>query len=125
MPLSLLLIAVQFAAPGSEPIEEQRILPQLDRCSRSEEEDEIVVCGRRNAGDRYRIPENFRDEPEPGRPVRGTGTAALDDKPFAPCGIFEGQRRCNKADSAEFGYGRGRDPITAAGKIISEIADPE
>jgi hypothetical protein len=83
-----------------------------------------VVCGRGGEDDHYRVPEALRDEGGSGQ-VSGDGRALLDAQPFAPCGIFAGQRQCSKAEAAEFGYGRGRDPITVVGKIIAEIADPE
>ncbi|QPQ55065.1 hypothetical protein IC614_00060 [Allosphingosinicella flava] len=34
-----------------------------DACPKAESEDEIVVCGRRPEGDRYRIPKALRDDP--------------------------------------------------------------
>lgn len=130
--LILLLIAAQSAA--SEPVPEQvpprirselRILPQLDACVQPSASDEIIVCARRGDDDRYRIPKEFRNQEEAGRRIAGPGSASLDTEPFAPCGIFEGQRKCNKADAAEFGYGNGRDLITVVGKVIAAIADPE
>jgi hypothetical protein len=129
--LILLLIAAQSAAPetapgqtGSEAVLQFRILSQLTTCSASDP-DEIVVCGRRGGDERYRIPKILREEEEPGRRIAGHGAASLDAEPYAPCGIFEGQRKCNKADAAHFGYGNGRDPITVARKIIAEISDPD
>jgi hypothetical protein len=130
LPLIVLLIAAQLASasPSGEPAvagkADFRILNQLNPCSRPASTDEIVVCGRRGEDDRYRIPEALRDEGGSGQ-VSGDGRALLDAQPFAPCGIFAGQRQCSKAEAAEFGYGRGRDPITVVGKIIAEIADPE
>jgi hypothetical protein len=38
------------------------IVPRAD-CSASAGADEILVCGRRNDREKYRIPEGFRDEP--------------------------------------------------------------
>ena len=130
--LILLLIAAQSVAPegeaeqiGSGAALQFRILPQLDSCSPSDAADEIVVCGRRGDDDRYRIPEALRDQEQAGRRIAGVGRASLDAEPFAPCGIFQGQRKCSKAEAAQFGYGGGRDPITVAGKVIAEIIDPD
>jgi hypothetical protein len=43
---------------------------------------------------------------------------------FAPCGIFQGERRCGKREAAQYGYGNGRDPITVAAKVIGALTDP-
>ena len=133
MHLFLLLIAAQPAASGTgeaeqaatEAMLQSRILPQIDPCLRPRGGDEIIVCGRRGANEIHRIPEILRDDSEPGRRIGGTGSAALDTGPITPCGIFQGERRCNKADAARFGYGGGRDPVTAVGRIISALSDDE
>ncbi len=132
MQLILIFMAVQSAAPEAEPeqiaggaILQPRILPSLNRCSAPGASEEIVVCGRRGGKERYRIPKEFRDQPEPGRRIAGLGSASLDAQPYAPCGIFQHQRKCSKADAAHFGYGNGRDPITFGGKIIAELLDPD
>jgi hypothetical protein len=44
---------------------------------------------------------------------------------FAPCGIFQGERRCGKREAAQYGYGNGRDPITVAAKVIGALTDPK
>lgn len=125
----LLLFAAQSTVPegraeqvGSGAVLEHRVLPGLGTCSPTGEADEIVVCGRRGGGDRYRIPEALRDQAEAGARIAGDARASLDAEPFAPCGIFQGQRKCNKADAAHFGYGNGRDPITVVGKVVAAIA---
>lgn len=132
MHLLLALMAAQPVAREAEagPVAAQaasqaRILALIDRCPRPASGEEIVVCGRRDAGDRYRIPEPLRDEHEPGRRIAGTGSASLDTEPYAPCGIFQGQRRCSKADAAQFGYGNGRDPVSVAAKVVAELAGPD
>lgn len=88
---------------------------------------EIVVCGRRRDDERYRLPLRDQEGAAPGAaPARGeVPRASAEASPAAPCGIFEGQRRCNRREMAEFGYHRGRDPVTAAGKIVEAIAGPE
>ncbi len=94
-------------------------------CDPSQQASEIVVCGSRE--DRYRLP--LPTEPVEGR---GAGTprgeipgAALDPTAIGPCGIFQGQRRCNKAEAAKDGLGGGRDPISALLKLGTKLADPD
>ncbi len=125
----LLLIALQPAAQatsGSTDLGawQPPIVPQLRGCLPDAVGEDIVVCGRRG-GERYRIPEALREQEEPGRPLPGGARASIEAAPFAPCGLFAGQRQCNKAEAARFGYGNGRDPLTVAGKIIAEIVDPD
>ena len=97
-------------------------LSVIARCSESAVKDEIVVC--RAPQDRYRLPLPVeRSSAERGRGEASTGTAAL--TPAAPCGIFEGQRRCSKKEAAQYGYGNGRDPITVLGRIAGKILDPD
>ena len=79
-------------------------LSVIARCSDPAATDEIVVCGARQ--DRYRLPLPVeRPSAARGRREAPTGTAAL--TPAAPCGIFEGQRRCSKKEAAQYGYGTG------------------
>lgn len=90
-------------------------------CAREATADEIVVCGSRTQ-DRYRIPKELRSEQTSlGGPARSR--LAFDAHDFAPCGIFQGERRCSKHEAAQYGYGGGRDPITFARKLLSKIAD--
>lgn len=129
----LLLIAAQAAAPYPSSVESTvhgaahfRIIPEADECRSTARGAEIVVCGRRGANDTFRIPQEFRDQREAGRRIGGIGSASVDPGgPVAPCGVFQGQRKCYKEEAAEYGWGRGRDPITVAAKIISALADPE
>jgi hypothetical protein len=51
--------------------------------------------------------------------------ASAEPLSFAPCGIFEGQRRCGKRESLDYGYGGGRDPLTVAGKLVTALTDPD
>lgn len=97
-------------------------LSVIARCSDSAITDEIVVCGARQ--DRYRLPLPVkRSSGERGRGEASTGTTAL--TPAAPCGIFEGQRRCSKKEAAQYGYGNGRDPITVLGRVAGKILNPD
>ena len=82
---------------------------------------EIVVCGKRS--DRYRIPKEFRTPPPSSGSERSRLALSGDD--FAPCGLFQGERRCGKREAAQYGYGKGRDPITLAIKVIGALTDPD
>jgi hypothetical protein len=121
-----LIIALQAAQPG--PTEssfdlaassKQVELTTVNRCSEGASRDEIVVCGTRD--DRYRLP--LPNERQPRERARQTGRAAL--TPAGSCGIFAGERRCNKAEAAEYGYSKGRDPITMLVRLTKKVADPD
>ena len=90
---------------------------------------EIVVCGSRGAGeaDRYRLPlpaeeDSTRGSGNPRGEVPG---ASLDPSVIGRCGIFQGQRRCSKAEAAKDGLGGGKDPISALIKLGTRLADPD
>ena len=123
---SILVQALALAPDtGADPlIERARVIARRD-CLQAEEA-ELVVCGSRSEQERYRLP--LRDEQRSGdrfdRRAGDLPRASLETS-NAPCGIFEGQRRCSKADAAEFGYGNGRDPLTLARRIFDAAADPE
>lgn len=53
----------QEAPSGPEPKVNQLIVYGDDPCPESTRADEITVCGRLPEGDRYRIPQIFRDDP--------------------------------------------------------------
>lgn len=127
-----LTMALQAAQPLPDAaafdlakIDKSRELSNLSviaRCSYSVSSGEIVVCGARQ--DRYRLPLPVeRPSAERGRGEAQTGTAALTSA--APCGIFEGQRRCSKKEAAQYGYGNGRDPITVLSRIAGKIFDAD
>jgi hypothetical protein len=129
--LATLLIATlaappAFAQSAEERIERSRALVMPARCREKADPDEIVVCGARRDPDRYRLPiRNERTLESRYERVRGDiGRASLDAAP-APCGIFQGQRRCGKAEMADYGYGQGRDPLTVGAKIVEQLADPD
>jgi len=123
-------IAVSSAAIGQaraeDPIANIRILDTLNRCDTSPT-DEIVVCGARRDRDRYRIPEIGRgNSARLGDHVRGEAPrASADAAATGSCGIFQGQRRCSRAEMAEAGYGEGRNPITVLGNLLTRLADPD
>ncbi|SFP74905.1 hypothetical protein [Sphingomonas rubra] len=97
-------------------------LPDVQRrCSAAA--DEVVVCGRRD--ERYRLP--LPSERDDAATVHRDDTGMAPLTSAAPCGIFAGQRRCNKAEASAYGYGDGRDPITLLTKLgrIAAGADGE
>lgn len=79
---------------------------------------EIVVCGKDQ--NRFRIPKELRREQPASAVIRPR--VALDANDRAPCGIFQGERRCRKSEAAQYGYGAGRDPITFITRVIDRIA---
>jgi hypothetical protein len=111
---------------ADERIARARIHVVADRCRQQVDPDEIVICGARDP-DRYRLP--IRDErSETSLYDRANGDApraSLDPPSSAACGIFQGDRRCSKAEAALFGYGRGRDPLTLGARIIDQLGDPD
>jgi hypothetical protein len=120
------------AVSGAQTVAERaladsRILPLLESCASSAGGDEIVVCGRRDSQDRYRLPRTGEAEPfAAGRRIPGEAPRpSAEPLGFAPCGIFEGQRRCGKREMLEYGYGGGRDPLTVAGKLITALTNPD
>ena len=104
----------------------ERMTP--DRSCDGSRTDEIVVCGSRGAeADRYRLPLPVDEDP-----IRRAGNrageipgATLDPGAIGPCGIFQGQRRCSKAEAAKDGLGGGKDPISALLKLGTKLADPD
>ncbi len=102
-----------------------RILPMLESCAAPGADDEIVVCGRRDGQERYRLPRTGEREPfASGRRVPGEAPrASAEPLSFAPCGIFEGQRRCGKQEALDYGYGDGRDPLTVASRLFTALTD--
>lgn len=88
--------------------------------------DEVIVCGDRDRGDRYRLPlPSVRNLAEAGA-VAGEVPPPLIESPFlSGCGIFRGQRRCARREAEAYGYGGGRDPVTALGRLITKAVDPD
>ncbi|MBB4610422.1 hypothetical protein [Sphingomonas yabuuchiae] len=115
----VLIMMVQAAPPD---LSLPRITPRAD-CSMSR--DEVVVCGRRGASDRYRIPPSVRsmDTEADGAGNGLSGTQVLGG--VGPCGMFADQRRCSHSEAREAGYGGGRDPLTFGAKILKRLTDPE
>jgi hypothetical protein len=122
-------VAVVAAAEtvSERALADSRVLPSLDSCASSRAGGEIVVCGRRDGQDRYRLPRTGESEPfAAGRRIPGEAPrASAEPLSFAQCGIFEGQRRCGKREALEYGYGGGRDPLTVASKLFTALTDPD
>lgn len=113
-------------AQETAPDSRLRILDAVDPCNAVRSANEIVVCGNRREGERYRVPERGPSAVAGGGYVRGEVPRASAEMPVSGgCGIFQGQRRCSEAEMAEFGYGEGRDPITFVTKLVARLADPE
>lgn len=120
MGAAIVLVMMQQAAPSGLSL--PRITPRTD-CPVGQ--DEVVVCGRRGASDRYRIPPSIRgtDTEADGAGNGLSGTQIL--RGTGPCGMFAGQRRCSHNEAREAGYGGGRDPLTLGTKILKRLADPD
>lgn len=107
-----------------------------DRMTRSPEcvgarADEVVVCARRD-DDEFRVPLGVRTVPAERSDALSMDAhmaiASASPGSRDQCGIFSDQRRCSKADMVASGWGGGRDPITAMGRlvgIIDEAPPPE
>ena len=87
---------------------------------------EIVVCGDRDRDTRYRLPlPTVRDVGEQGAVIGEVPSPSVQDPFLSGCGIFRGQRRCSKQEAEAYGYGRGRDPVTLVGRLVTILADPD
>ena len=98
------------ALPGLEAI-------RRSDCASTNPDGDIVVCRKR--GDRFRIPKDLRTGPRASASIKPHMPLTAGD--FAPCGIFQGERQCGRNEAAQYGYGQGRDPVTAALKIIDSL----
>ena len=120
MTAAISLLMLLQAAPSVLPL--PRITPRTD-CPLSQTE--VVVCGRRNAAERYRVPPSVRG---PSAEPSGAGGGLSGNQILGgtgPCGIHAGQRRCSHGEAREAGYGAGRDPLTVARKVLSRLTDPD
>jgi hypothetical protein len=126
--LPILLQAVQTVLPPAPfdlaTLERTPTATALPRCDNEGPKDEIVVCGQRH-DDRYRLPLPV-ERSAPATRVRGeaqTGMAVL--TPAQPCGMFLEERRCSKREKADYGYGKGRDPVTVLTRLARTAIDPD
>lgn len=93
-------------------------------CRETEEDGTILVCGRRDRSDRYRLPLPTQRAPGEIGAVAGEVPPPRVDSPYlGGCGMFAGQRRCSRRESEAYGYGRGRDPVTLVGRLIAKAVD--
>lgn len=87
---------------------------------------EIVVCGNPDRGDRYRLPlPTVREVGEQGAVIGEVPPPSVQDPFLSGCGMFRGQRRCSKREAEAYGYGRGRDPVTLVGRLVTILVDPD
>jgi len=94
-------------------------------CS-TREAGEIVVCGDRDRGERYRLPlPTVREVGEQGAVIGEVPAPSTQDPFLSGCGMFRGQRRCSKREAEAYGYGRGRDPVTLVGRLVTVLVDPD
>ena len=114
----LLVLAALQVAPST-------LLSAEPKCAPARVAGDIVVCGSSRDKERYRLPlPNERPAVDTRHPGDApNGMTAL--TPVAPCGMFAGQRRCSKAEAAQFGYGKGRDPLTLVVRLADKIIDPD
>lgn len=88
--------------------------------------DEVIVCGDRDRGDRYRLPLPSVRHPAEAGAVAGEVPPPSIENPFlSGCGIFRGQRRCARREAEAYGYGGGRDLVTVLGRLITKAVDPD
>lgn len=119
MTAAISFIMLLQAAPSVLP------LPRITPPDCPLNETEVVVCGRRNAAERYRVPPSVRG---PSAEADGAGGGLSGNQILGgagPCGIHAGQRRCSHGEAQEAGYGAGRDPLTVARKVLSRLTDPD
>ena len=127
--MSVVLMLILQSAGAALPIDfDLAQLPARDRlailqrCAAASTSADIIVCASRHDRTPMAAAEGWAnpdDEPDDARVTRGTGMAAL--TPVGACGMFAGQRDCNKAEMRHFGYGRGRDPVTFVGKLATKL----
>lgn len=96
----------------------------VDPCKQSDA-DEIVICADRSASDTYRLPLEEPADLATGALRGEVPNASADRLNGNGCGIFEGQRRCGKAEMRRYGYGGGLDPLSFALKLGTILADPD
>ncbi|WP_430636940.1 hypothetical protein [Sphingomonas hankookensis] len=88
--------------------------------------DELVVCGDRDRDRRYRLPLPTARDPAAAGAVIGELPPPSVENPFlSGCGPFRGQRRCARREAEAYGFGRGRDPVTLLGRLITKVVDPD
>lgn len=131
MPRRLLLIAALLPALPVKAQSVDRILAaaaerEAARNCAATGAGEIVVCGDRDRDARYRLPlPTTREVGEQGAVIGEVPAPSVQDPFLSGCGIFRGQRRCSQREAEAYGYGRGRDPVTLIGRIVTKLVDPD
>lgn len=131
MPKRLLLIAAVLPALPVQAQSVDRILAaaaerEAARDCGAASVGEIVVCGDRDRDARYRLPlPTTREVGEQGAVIGEAPAPSVQDPFLSGCGIFRGQRRCSQREAEAYGYGRGRDPVTLVGRIVTKLIDPD
>lgn len=134
MSLTLLfaLQAAVVAVPAQPAFDLRTLEPAPDasgsvtqsRCGTREGDRDIVVCAQNP--DKYRLPLTNQNTDEIADRVKGEAPSAVAAiTPRGRCGMFEGERKCSKAEAARYGYGQGRDPLTLLMKLGSQLTDPD
>ncbi|NJC33551.1 hypothetical protein GGR88_001025 [Sphingomonas jejuensis] len=127
--LALLLMPAALPAQTAESLQQNHDRMTRAEGCRQERAGDVVVCARRD-DDAFRLPAQERRPPQEEAGVRsmdahmalaGAAPGSRDQ-----CGIFADQRRCSKADMIASGWGGGRDPLTAVGRLIGivDAAEP-
>ena len=121
-----------YSQVASEPmIKGTDRLTAILKCDNSKGASEIVVCGRSNPNDRYRLPlYDGSNEDSASRfsgAARGEIPRATVQLASGPCGNFNGGRQCSKAESRAFygTEGASSDPITFLINVATIISDKD
>lgn len=126
LPIAALLLPLPVQAQSFDRILAAAAERDAARNCSSAGAGEIVVCGDRDRDTRYRLPlPTVREAGEQGAVIGEVPSPSVQDPFLSGCGIFRGQRRCSKQEAEAYGYGRGRDPVTLVGRLVTKLADPD
>ncbi len=126
LPIAALLLPLPVQAQSFDRILAAAAERDAARNCSSAGAGEIVVCGDRDRDTRYRLPlPTVREAGERGAVIGEVPSPSVQDPFLSGCGIFRGQRRCSKQEAEAYGYGRGRDPVTLVGRLVTKLADPD
>lgn len=116
--------AVSAQTTAEQALAHAHVLTAAPGCAAGRGE-EIVVCGGGSGKYRLPFPEERAPREDSPRPSGDIPRASAEAISYADCGIFQGQRRCGKAESRRYGYGGGNDPLSFAIKLGTKILDPD
>ncbi len=129
MTIATLLLATALLAPPAQSIDSilaAAAKREAERGCTPAGKDELIVCGDRDAGERYRLPlPTERSSEEMGAVIGEVPRQSTQDPFLSGCGPFRGQRRCSRKEAEAWGYGRGRDPVTLVGRLVTGLVDPD